>query len=193
MSTTIWFIELCKTTANGGNQEYRVVGIIKDFNFETLHQLIRSVVIMHEREFISFRFFSVKLNPGDIAMRIQEIEHAWHQTFPDDAFVGSFVDERIQQRYKTELQLKKAATLASVLMLVIVITGVLGLVALSVARRTKEIGIRKVLGAMATEILKLFGREYAIVMTLSFAVAVPLSYVFINQWMNNFVYHVPLK
>ena len=155
MTTTIWFIELCKTTANGGNQEYRVVGIIKDFNFETLHQLIRSVVIMHEREFISFRFFSVKLNPGDIAMRIQEIEHAWHQTFPDDAFVGSFVDERIQQRYKTELQLKKAATLASVLMLVIVMTGVLGLVALSVARRTKEIGIRKVLGAMATEILKL--------------------------------------
>jgi putative ABC transport system permease protein len=142
---------------------------------------------------MSFRFYSIKLNPGDIARRVQEIESAWHKAFPNDAFVSSFADERIQQRYKTELQLKKAATLASILMLVIVMTGVLGLVALSVAKRTKEIGIRKVLGASAPQILGLIGREYAIVMAISFAVGIPLSYAFIHQWLSTFVYHISLQ
>src|SRR5688500_12139369 len=134
-----------------GVQEYKVIGILKDFNFETLHEAIRPVVIFHSREFLSFRFYSIKLNLGDMAQRVQEIESAWHRAFPNDAFVSSFADARSQQRYKTELQLKKAATLASILMLVIVMTGVLGLVALSVAKRTKEIGIRKVLGASASQ------------------------------------------
>jgi putative ABC transport system permease protein len=176
-----------------GDQEYKVVGVLKDFNFETLHEAIRPVVIFHSREFLSFRFYSIKLNPGDIAQRVQEIESAWHKAFPNDAFVSSFADERIQQRYKTELQLKKAATLASILMLVIVMTGVLGLVALSVAKRTKEIGIRKVLGASASQILGLIGREYAIVMALSFAIGIPLSYAFINQWLSTFAYHISLQ
>ena len=176
-----------------GDQEYQVIGIIKDFNFETLHQVIRPVVILHSREFLSFRFYSIKLKPGDIAQRVQEIEQAWHKAFPNDAFVSSFADERVQQRYKTELQLKKAATLASVLMLVIVMTGVLGLVALSVAKRTKEIGIRKVLGASASQILGLIGREYTIVMAVSFAIGIPLSYAFIKHWLSAFVYHISLK
>lgn len=176
-----------------GDQEYRIIGIVKDFNFETLHEVIRPIVIVHSREFMAFRFYSIKLNPGDIAQRVQEIESAWHKAFPDDAFVSSFADERIQQRYKTELQLKQAATLASVLMLLIVMTGVLGLVALSVAKRTKEIGIRKVLGASASQILELIGREYAIVMAISFAIGLPLSYAFISQWLSTFVYHIPLQ
>ncbi len=176
-----------------GDQEYRIVGILKDFNFETLHQVIRPVVIVHTRDYMSFRFYSIKLNPGDIARRVEEIEAAWHQAFPDDAFVSSFADERIQQRYKTEMQLKKAATLASVLMLVIVMTGVLGLVALNVAKRTKEIGIRKVLGASAAQILRLISREYVIVMVISFSIGISLVYIFITQWLNNFVYHIPLQ
>ncbi|HTE34744.1 MAG TPA: ABC transporter permease [Chryseolinea sp.] len=176
-----------------GDQEFRIIGIVRDFNFETLHEAIRPVVIMHLREYMAFRFYSIKLNPGDIASRVQEIEKAWHRAFPDAAFVSSFADERIQQRYKTELQLKRAATLASVLMLLIVLTGVLGLVALSVSKRTKEIGIRKVLGASATQILGLIGREYAMVMGISFTVAIPLSYAFIHQWLSSFVYHIPLQ
>jgi len=177
----------------GGDQEYTVIGIAKDFNFETLHEVIRPVVILHSRENLSFRFYSVKLAPGSIAQRIKEIERAWHRAFPDAAFVSSFADDRIQQRYKTEIQLKRAATLASVLMLVIVLTGVLGLVALSVAKRTKEIGIRKVLGATVTQILRLIGREYAVVMIAAFVIGVPLSYLFIRRWLDTFVYHIPLS
>ena len=178
--------------AGAGEQEWTVRGIMKDFNFETLHTAIRPVVIIHSSEYMMFRFYSIKLAPGDIVQRVQEIEAAWHNAFPDDAFVSSFADERLQQRYKTEMQLKRGATLASVLMLIIVLTGVLGLVALNVSRRTKEIGIRKVLGASVAQILALIGREYAMVMVISFVIGVPLSYLFISQWLNAFVYHIPL-
>jgi putative ABC transport system permease protein len=176
-----------------GDREFSIIGIIKDFNFDTLHEAVRPVVIMHSRDFMGFRFYSIKLNAGDRSLRVREVERAWQQVFPDDAFVCSFADERIQQRYQTELQLKKASTLASGLMLLIVMTGVLGLVALTVAKRNKEIGIRKVLGASATQILALISREYALVMSVAFAIGLPLSYLFINEWLSTFAYRIPLQ
>ena len=94
--------------------------------------------------------------------------------------------------YKTELQLKKASIIGSVLILVIVLTGVLGLVSLSVSKRNKEIGIRKVLGASTSNILVLVVQEYALLMAVTFFAGIPLSYLFGSQWLNNFAYHIDL-
>lgn len=174
-------------------QAYKIVGIVRDFNFETLHQAVRPAVFVHSRDYLMFRFYSIKFNPGDLATSMQELESVWRRAFPDDAFVGSFADERLQQRYKTEIQLKRASTIASALMIIIVMTGVLGLVALTVAKRTKEIGIRKVLGATVSQLVGLVGKEYAIVMMIAFAVALPLSYLFVTDWLSAFVYHIPLQ
>jgi putative ABC transport system permease protein len=176
-----------------GEKEFPVVGIIHDFHFLDLHQAIGPVVIMHSRDFLTFRYFSIKLATGDLTTGVNEVEAIWRKAFPDDAFVFEFADQRIQRQYKTELQLKKASAVASVLMLVIVMTGVLGLVALSVAKRNKEIGIRKVLGASASTILVLLSREYTLVMLGSFAIAGPLSYWFVSSWLNTFVYHIDLS
>lgn len=178
---------------NNPDQEYKIAGIVRDFNFETLHQAVRPAVFIHSREYLTFRFYSVRFNAGDMATNIKQLESAWHAAFPDDAFVGSFADERLQQRYKTEIQLKRSSTLASILMNVIVMTGVLGLVALTVAKRTKEIGIRKVLGASVSQLVGLVGKEYAIVMIIAFAIAMPLSYLFVTDWLSAFVYHIPLQ
>jgi putative ABC transport system permease protein len=113
--------------------------------------------------------------------------------FPDDAFVAVFADDRVQQQYKTELKLRKGAALASALMIVIVMTGVFGLVALAVARRTKEIGIRKVLGGSPVHVLELIAKEYIVILTISAVIAVPLSILFSNRWLNTFSYHVSLQ
>ena len=91
--------------------------------------------------------FFFKLLPGRLDETIGEIEQLWKKVFPNDPFVYHFTDELVAVVYQTELQLKKASVIASVLILVIILTGVIGLVSLSLARRTKEIGIRKVLGA----------------------------------------------
>jgi putative ABC transport system permease protein len=89
--------------------------------------------------------------------------------------------------------LEKASSIATVLMMIIVMTGILGLVSLNVSKRNKEIGIRKVLGASVSGILLMLSREYARLMVTSFVLAAPLAYYFTNQWLNNFVYHIDLS
>ncbi|MEQ1586201.1 MAG: ABC transporter permease [Cyclobacteriaceae bacterium] len=174
------------------DQEYTIVGIVSDFNFESLHEKVKPVAFTHTRDFQAFRFFSFKLGSGNIAESVQEVEKIWKKIFPNDPFVYTFTDERMASVYQTEFQLKKASAIGSVLILVIVLTGVLGLVSLSVARRSKEIGIRKVVGATASDILALISGEYAVLLTISFLVGVPSSYLFCLRWLSGFAYHVEL-
>jgi putative ABC transport system permease protein len=175
------------------DKEFTVVGIVKDFNFESMHKRIRPVAFTHTRDFRAFRYFSFKLTPGDIALSVQEVEKLWKNIFPNDPFVYAFTEDRLQIAYQTELQLKKASSIASVLILIIVLMGVLGLVSLSVAKRSKEIGIRKVLGASASNILTLVSREYAMLMAVSFAIGIPVSYLFVLKWLSDFAYHIDLN
>lgn len=181
-----------KVKLQGTDQEFTVAGIVKDFNFESLHQPVKPVAFLHTRDSGAFRYFSFKLEPGNINESVQEAEKVWKKVFPNDPFVYSFTDERLALAYKTELQLRKASVIGSVLILIIVLTGVLGLVSLSVAKRNKEVGIRKVLGASASDILVLVSREYAVLMLVSFAIGVPLSYLFGLQWIGNFAYRIDL-
>jgi putative ABC transport system permease protein len=109
-----------------GDQEFTVAGIVRDFHFESLHEPVKPVAIFNVRDSQIFRYFSLKLRPGDLTAAVQEVEKAWRQAFPDDAFLAVFADERVQQQYRIELKLRKGASLASVLMIVIVMTGVFG-------------------------------------------------------------------
>jgi putative ABC transport system permease protein len=176
-----------------GDVEFTVTGIIKDFNFESLHTTVKPLAFMHNRDFNAYRYFSFKLQPGDLVQSVSEVEKQWKTIFPDDPFVYGFVDDKIQVAYKMEYQLKKASGIASVLMLVIVLTGIVGLTSLSLSKRTKEIGIRKVLGASVSNILVLMSREYIVLIVLSFVVGIPLAYWFIQQWLESFAYQIELS
>jgi putative ABC transport system permease protein len=175
------------------DKEFTVAGIVKDFNFESMHEKVKPVAFTHNRDFQAFRFFSFKLNPGNITQSVKAVEERWKHLFPNNPFVYTFPEERLAIAYQTELQLKKASTIASVLILIIVLTGVLGLVSLSVAKRNKEIGIRKVLGASASTILVLVSREYITLMGLSLVISIPISYLFTSYWLSGFAYHIDLK
>jgi putative ABC transport system permease protein len=175
------------------DQEFTIAGIVKDFNFESFHKPVQPVVFVHTRGFQAFRYFSLKLAPGNLEQSVSEVEQVWKKVFPNDPFVYNFTDDRLGIIYQTELQLKKASVVGSVLIIVIVLTGVLGLVSLSVTRRTKEIGVRKVLGASVSSILILVSSEYVYIMGLSFLAGVPLSYYFGGQWLHNFAYRVNLE
>lgn len=163
------------------------------FNFESFHKPIQPIVFVHTRDFQAFRYFSFKLVPGKLDETIREVDHLWKKVFPTDPFIYHFTDERMAVVYQTELQLKKASVIASVLIVIIILTGVVGLVSLSVSRRTKEIGIRKVLGASVSNILLLVSNEYVLIMSLSFLVGVPLSLIIGLQWLNNFAYQVKIE
>jgi putative ABC transport system permease protein len=176
-----------------GDVEFTVTGIIKDFNFESLHTAVKPLAFMHNRDFNAYRYFSFKLQPGDLVQSVSEVEKQWKTIFPDDPFVYGFVDDKIQAAYKVEYQLRQASGIASVLMLIIVLTGILGLTSLSLSKRTKEIGIRKVLGASVPDILVLMSREYTALILLSFVVGIPLAYGFIQQWLESFAYQIELS
>jgi putative ABC transport system permease protein len=120
------------------------------------------------------------------------IEEKWRSLFPDAPFDYAFIDQTLEKMYRTELQLEKAAYVATGLTLLIVLLGVIGLVSLSVARRTKEVGIRKVLGASVPNIVGLFLKEYVWVMVIANAIAWPLAYWIISGWLADYAYHTQL-
>ncbi|HET9486101.1 MAG TPA: ABC transporter permease [Chryseosolibacter sp.] len=172
---------------------FTVAGIVKDFNFESFHRPIEPMVFVHTRDFQAFRYFSLALAPGNLHEAVGEMEQLWTKVFPNDPFVYHFADARMETIYRTELQLKKASAVATVLILIIVFTGVIGLVSVSAARRTKEIGIRKTFGASVSNILRLFANEYLMILFLSFLVGVPLSALFGLRWLSSFAYRVNIQ
>ncbi|MCB0489494.1 MAG: ABC transporter permease, partial [Cyclobacteriaceae bacterium] len=174
------------------NNQYTVVGVVEDFHFESLQEKIKPVVILNNKDFGAFRHFSFKMNGESPAKSIQALESSWKKIFPGEPFVFSFAEDRLKTAYKSELQLQKSATLATVLTSIIVVTGILGLVSLSLARRTKEIGIRRVLGATATDIQMLVTKEYLPIISIAFFISIPLAYWFMTQWLNSFAYRIEL-
>jgi putative ABC transport system permease protein len=147
--------------------------------------------MVQPRDYQAYRTFNFKLNVNSSREAVQIVEQAWKKTFPDEPFNYWFADERLKSLYTTELQMEKAANTATALMLFIVVTGILGLVSLSVSKRTKEIGIRKVLGASLSNILSMVLKVFLIL--ISFVVAVPLTYWLAMQWLGSFAYRVDLN
>lgn len=171
---------------------YKIRGVVRDFHVGTMHKAIQPMVIGQVQAASIYRFFSFRLAPGNPQHVIAGLERTWRELFPDAPFNYAFMDETLQKLYQTELQLEKAAYIATGLALLIVLLGVVGLVSLSVARRTKEVGIRKVLGASVPGIIGLFLREYAWTMVLANLIAWPLTYWLVANWLADYAYHMPV-
>lgn len=176
----------------GSPDVFTVVGIVDDFHYESMHEAVKPLAFMHNRDYESYRFFSFRMEPGAASAIVTQVQTAWNTAFPDEPFSYYFADERLQALYSTELQLKKAANVASVLMMIIVMTGILGLVSLNLSKRNKEVGIRKALGATVPNILFMFSKEYVRLMLFSCVIGIPLAIYFAGLWLENFVYHINL-
>ena len=177
---------------------YRVGGVLTDFHFGSLRETIRPLVFIQVRKDPIYRYVSFKLasEPGDsgrLPETVAAIGREWARLFPDAPFEYAFMDDTLQKLYQTEIQLQKAARLATMLALVIVLLGVLGLVSLNVSRRTKEIGIRKVLGASTLGIVNLFGREFILMLLTASVIAWPLAYYLLRDWLTQFSYQTDLS
>ena len=169
-----------------------IAGVVKDFNFESLQKNVQPVIIADVNEPFTrqYRYFSVKLNTSNINTTINSLQDKWKTLFPDTGFEYSFMDDKFQSLYQSELQLKKAATIGTILNLVIVFLGIFGVVAFTLAKRTKEIAVRKVLGADISNIIMLFIKDYALLIFLSNIIAWPLAYIISNHWLENYAYRI---
>jgi putative ABC transport system permease protein len=176
----------------GGSRTFTVCGVIRNFHFASLQEDIRPMVLLHLKNTSLYRFLSFKIAPNNLTATISAIEKTWASFFPNAPFDYAFMDDTLQKLYQSELQLKKAAEIATVLALVIVLLGVMGLVSLSVARRAKEIGIRKVMGATVSGIVLLFLKEFALVMIVANMIAWPIAFAVMKGWLTNYAYRIDI-
>ncbi|MEP7232852.1 MAG: FtsX-like permease family protein, partial [Ginsengibacter sp.] len=175
---------------SGGGQVFTIVGVTKDFHFGSMQKPIQPITFLHVTLANIYRNFSFKIRPGGIGNSIGALQKKWSVLMPGVPFEYTFMDDALAKIYKSEIQLKKASYTATVLALIIVLLGVLGLISLSVQKRTKEIGIRKVLGSSVSGIMGLFMKEFLLVILISAIVACPVAYVIMHNWLQAYAYRI---
>lgn len=176
-----------------GNPEvYTVKAVINDFHFATMQTKIAPVIMFNLQYDFIYRYMSFKLNPGNIQSDINALQKKWASLMPGAPFEYKFMDDTLANLYKTEVQLKKASYTATALALIIVLVGVVGLISLNIQKRTKEIGIRKILGSSVAGILILFIKEFLVVILIGAIVACPVAYIIMHKWLQDYAYRVDI-
>ena len=176
----------------GDQTLFTIKGVARNYHFGSMQKAIPPIVFFNVRFSPLFRYLSFKLKPGNVNASISAIQKKWSQLLPGSSFEYTFMDDTLEKLYASELQLKKAAYTSTVLALIIVLLGILGLVSLSIQKKTKEIGIRKVLGASVTSIISLFMKEFVWIMLIAGLIACPLAWMIMQGWLNDYAYRINL-
>lgn len=172
----------------GVGRTLSIKGVIQDFQSESKHKLRRPVILRYNAD----RFYdvSIKLQPGNMVKTMGSIEKMWSTMFPDELFQYEFLDDHIANFYRQEQKLYTAFRLFAGIAILIGCLGLYGLIAFAAIQRTKEVGIRKVLGASMTSIVYLFSKEFIWLIVIAFCIAAPIAYYAMNSWLENFAYHI---
>jgi putative ABC transport system permease protein len=170
-----------------------ITGVVADFHFGSMQARIQPMVFTNVNYSNSYRYLSFKLTDGDIQKNLAVLQAKWKELLPGEPFAWSFMDDALKKVYTTEIRLKKAANIAAALAVVIVLLGVLGLVSLSIQKRTKEIGIRKILGAPVAGIISLFLKDFLSIVLVACVIACPLAWLLMNKWLSDYAYRVSIS
>ncbi|HUC79273.1 MAG TPA: FtsX-like permease family protein, partial [Flavisolibacter sp.] len=176
-----------------GNFPVTVIGVLKDFHFGSMRQGIVPMVFTHPEAAKLYRLFALRMKPGAMATSLDGLQKKWATLFPGAAFEYRFMDDSLRILYASEIRLKKAAQIALVLTLVIVMLGISGLISLSVQKRTKEIGIRKVVGASSPAIISLFLKDFIPVVIVGGLVSIPIAWYLMQSWLNDYANRVSIS
>jgi len=163
-----------------------VIGVINNFHFQSLHQKIQPLVLYIYPEI--FRYMLVRIRAENISKSLQFLKQKWEKLFPGRLFEFSFFDEDFDRIYKTETRLAKTFNYITGLVILIACLGLFGLASFTTLRRTKEIGIRKVLGASVSAIVILLSKDFLKWVLVANLIAWPLAYFAMNKWLQNFAY-----
>ncbi|MBB6131181.1 ABC transporter permease [Mucilaginibacter lappiensis] len=171
-----------------------VIGVIKDYHQQSLQQKYTPVILFMDPalSWIPADYFSVKVSQNNMPQMVNNIRSTWNDNFPESSFDFFFLDDFYNRQYNQETQFGHVFTLFSSLAIFIACIGLFGLTAYSAARRTKEIGVRKVLGASVQSIISLLTWDVVKLILISSLFALPVAYIFINQWLNHYAFKVAL-
>jgi predicted permease len=167
-----------------------IVGVTKDFKTNSLKETVKPVIIAERRA--EYVVTAVKLRSADIGKTKAAIESEWNRTFPEYAYTTAFMDDNIAEFYQQEEQLALLYKLFAGIAIFISCLGLYGLVSFMAVQRTKEIGVRKVLGASVKNIIYLFSKEFTLLILAGSLIAVPIAYYMMNSWLEKFVFRIRL-
>jgi putative ABC transport system permease protein len=173
----------------GETFEYEIVGVVRDFHFESLHRAIQPYsFLLSSRP--SFNYMVVRVNTTQVGPVLAALERAWKDLRPDDPFAYSFLDADFQQNYQAEVRTARIVRAFTLLSILISCLGLFGLAAFAAQQRTKEIGIRKVLGAGVGSIILLLSKDFLKLVGIAIVVALPLGGWLMGRWLENFAYRI---
>ncbi len=167
-----------------------VIGVVKDFHTMSLHTPIEATILLNRIR--NYRTLSVSIHPANMQETIGEIKKKWEATYPELIFSYDFMDESIREFYESEQRTSVLMTIFTSLAIFIGCLGLFGLASFMANQKTKEIGVRKVLGASIENILMIFSREFIILIGIGFAIAAPLAWVSMNRYLDEFAYKIEL-
>jgi ABC-type antimicrobial peptide transport system permease subunit len=169
----------------------RVIGVIKDFHFEVLHQPITPLAIYLWDQ--HFSRITLKIDMGQASQSLAFIEKVWAKHFPAALFDFHFADLQLEAQYQSEERFSRIILYFSILSLLIACLGLYGLIAYSAAQKTKEISIRKVLGATVDGIAMLLTKEFVKPLMVACLIAIPIAWYVMNEWLQDFAYRIDIK
>jgi len=169
--------------------KYQIMGVIKDFNYQSLHRSLQPLAIFFRR-FGAGRTTTVRINPKYTQDAIRHIEDIWHKYAGNQAFEYVFFDDDYNRLYQTETQTRRIVTIFSALAIFIACLGLFGLASFTTEQRTKEIGIRKTMGASVPGIFALLSKDILKLVLLAALIALPASYYMMSNWLQNFAYRI---
>ncbi len=171
----------------------QVVGVVEDFHFESLHSVIRPYIfVLRPADWGWIPYLSIRFDPANVNKVIREVKNVWEEYTNHQPFEYFFIDDDFADRYAEEQRTRLIFVIFSVLAVFIASLGLFGLVAFTAEQRTKEIGIRKVMGASVFRIITLISRETLIFLGIATIIAWPLGWYFTRSWLNGFAYRIDL-
>jgi putative ABC transport system permease protein len=172
-------------------REGKIIGVMKDFHFEALQETIKPLNIRIEQN--GCNFISVNVSAANLPATIAAVENKWKTLIPNRPFSYFFMDEFFDKQYRGEERFGKLFLNFAVLAIFISCLGLLGLASYSTMQRTKEIGIRKVIGSSVSGIVNLLSKDFLKLVLISFFIAAPVSWYFMHRWLQDFAYRTNIS
>ncbi|MCY3712571.1 MAG: ABC transporter permease [Gemmatimonadetes bacterium] len=176
---------------------YTVIGVVRDYNYQSKHQEVEPVILSLASTAMGeianrFRFILVRISGRDVPATLSLLEDAWRETVPEAPFEFAFLEDDIARFYQDEQNLARIFSYSAAFALLIACLGVYGLVSLDAARRTREVGIRKVMGAAAGDIVSLLSRQFVVLVVIGNVLAWPAAWWLMNAWLADFAYRTEI-
>ena len=193
-----WKNPIGKTITYPGNdnQKFTVIGVVKDFNTDSFHNSISPFALFYTASKtynIKSSYIAIRIKPGNYSETLSSIQNKWKQFAPDLPFDYSFMVAEFDALYRSDQTMGKVFTVFTVLSLTVACLGLLGLAIYTAERRTKEIGIRKVLGASVQNVVLSLSKEFIRLITVALVIAFPIAWYAMNKWLQDFAYKTAIN